>query len=73
MTDSDQAAKGRKGDDHRRLPGARAGHAMWYDRVADLVFVFGGSRDWTSWPYLPWGVFGGEELWAYDYESNTWS
>jgi hypothetical protein len=46
---------------------------MWYDRVADLVFVFGGSRDWTSWPYLPWGVFGGEELWAYDYESNTWS
>jgi WD40 repeat protein/serine/threonine protein kinase len=54
-------------------PPARAGHAMWYDPVADLVFVFGGSRDWTSWPYLPWDVFGGEELWAYDYESNTWT
>jgi hypothetical protein len=54
-------------------PPARAGHAMWYDPVADLVFVFGGSRDWTSWPYLPWDVFGGEELWAYDFESNTWT
>lgn len=54
-------------------PPARAGHAMWYDPVADLSFVFGGSRDWTSWPYLPWDVFGGEELWAYDFESNTWT
>ncbi len=54
-------------------PPARAGHAMWYDPVADLVFVFGGSRDWTSWPYLPWDVFGGEELWAYDFNANTWT
>jgi hypothetical protein len=54
-------------------PPARAGHAMWYDPVADLVFVFGGSRDWTAWPYLPWDVFGGEELWTYDYDTNTWT
>jgi WD40 repeat protein len=54
-------------------PPARAGHAMWYDPVGDLVFVFGGSRDWTSWPRLPWDVFGGEELWAYDYDSNSWT
>jgi sugar lactone lactonase YvrE len=54
-------------------PPGRAGAAMWYDPTADLVFLFGGSRDWSSWPYLPWDVFGGQELWAYDYDDNTWT
>lgn len=54
-------------------PPARAGHAMWYDPTADLVFLFGGSGDWSSWPPLPWLMFGGEELWAYDYNTDTWT
>ena len=53
-------------------PPARAEVAMWYDPVADLVFLFGGAED-TNWPPLPWEMFGGEELWAYDYHANTWT
>lgn len=45
---------------------------MWYDPLADLVFLFGGTED-TSWPPLPWKVFGGEELWGYDYDTNAWT
>ena len=52
-------------------PPARTDTAMWYDPVADLVFLFGGTED-TNWPSLPWKMFGAEELWAYDYEANTW-
>jgi len=53
-------------------PPARAFTAMWYDPLADLVFLFGGTED-TSWPPLPWKMFGGEELWAYDFDTNTWT
>ncbi|NNC91906.1 MAG: hypothetical protein HKN80_05390 [Acidimicrobiia bacterium] len=54
-------------------PPARADAMTWYDPEADLVFVYGGTGDWSSWPPLPWLVFGGEELWAYDYESDSWT
>jgi WD40 repeat protein/DNA-binding SARP family transcriptional activator len=53
-------------------PPARGYAAMWYDPTANLTFLFGGSED-TSWPPLPWKMFGAEELWAYDYEANTWT
>ena len=41
---------------------------MWYDPTVDLVFLFGGAEGG-----LPWEVFGGEELWAYDYDSDSWT
>ena len=53
-------------------PPARAYAAMWYDPVADLTFLFGGTED-TAATSLPWKVFGAGELWAYDYEANTWA
>jgi WD40 repeat protein len=49
-------------------PPAREGAVMWYDPTVDLVFLFGGAEGG-----LPWEVFGGEELWAYDYDSDTWT
>jgi len=54
-------------------PPARSGLAMWYDPVADLAFVFGGSADASSVPPLPWMMLGGEELWGYDLEADTWT
>jgi hypothetical protein len=53
-------------------PPARTDVVMWYDPGVDLVFLFGGSAD-ASEPSLPWRLFGGEELWAYDYEANSWT
>jgi WD40 repeat protein/DNA-binding SARP family transcriptional activator len=49
-------------------PPARSEAAMWYDPEADLVFLFGGAQGW-----LPWDTYGAEELWGYDYDSNTWT
>ncbi len=61
-------------------PPARLGAAMWYDPVADLVFLYGGSSQFCEenvlgYPvcYPPWSFFGGEELWAYDVDSNSWT
>ncbi len=54
-------------------PPARAGAMTWYDPQADLVFLFGGAGDWSAWPPMPWLAFGGEELWAYDFESDNWT
>jgi hypothetical protein len=53
---------------------------MWYDPVADLVFLFGGSNRFYE-PndvgyldgYGPWNYFGGQELWGYDVDTNTWT
>lgn len=39
----------------------------------DLVFVFGGTADASSYPPLPWMVFGGEELWGYDVDTDAWT
>ncbi len=50
-------------------PPAREGALMWYDPSADLVFLFGGTKAGG----LPWEILGGEELWGYDFESNTWT
>ncbi|HUU61491.1 MAG TPA: kelch repeat-containing protein, partial [Acidimicrobiia bacterium] len=54
-------------------PPGRSGFVMWYDPAADLSFVFGGGADWSSWPPLPWMALGGEELWGYDLEADTWT
>lgn len=50
-------------------PPSREGAHMWYDSTVDLVILFGGTKGRA----LPWEVFGGEELWGYDYESNSWT
>jgi WD40 repeat protein len=55
--------------DPQASPSAREAAVMWYDPVVDLVFLFGGVKG----EGLPWEVFGGEELWGYDYETNTWT
>jgi WD40 repeat protein len=54
-------------------PPPRAGAYGWYDPVADRTFVFGGSADWSGWPPLPWMALGGEELWAYDLDIDSWT
>jgi hypothetical protein len=54
-------------------PPARVGAAVWYDPDADAMFLFGGDADGSSWPALPWMVLGGEELWSYDLEGDTWT
>ncbi|MDH3539458.1 MAG: kelch repeat-containing protein, partial [Acidimicrobiia bacterium] len=54
-------------------PPARVGAAVWYDPTADAMFLFGGAADASSWPALPWMVLGGEELWSYTLESDTWT
>jgi hypothetical protein len=54
-------------------PPARAEAATWYDPTADAMFVFGGDADRSAGPALPWMVLGGEELWSYDLERNTWT
>jgi WD40 repeat protein len=54
-------------------PPARSDSAAWYDSKADITFVFGGSTDRSSYPPLPWMALGGEELWGYDLETDTWT
>lgn len=44
-------------------PPWRSGHTMVYDQVRDMIILFGGN-DFTK-------VF--NDLWQYDYSSNTWT
>ncbi len=55
------------------VPPARTGHAMWYDPAGDVTLVFGGDAEGTTWPALPWMVLGGEELWAFDVDTASWT
>jgi hypothetical protein len=54
-------------------PAPRIWAAMWYDPVADLVFLYGGASEVNRWPLPSSTMFGGEELWAYDLEANLWT
>ena len=53
-------------------PPARAQAVMWYDPDADLVFLYGGTSRVANRP-LSAEMFGGEELWAYDLDTDAWT
>jgi hypothetical protein len=54
-------------------PAPRIWAAMWYDPVADLVFLYAGATEVNRWPLPSSTMLGGEELWAYDLETNDWT
>ncbi|MFW9796322.1 MAG: kelch repeat-containing protein [Candidatus Thorarchaeota archaeon] len=51
-------------------PEANAWPAMTYDSESDLTVLFGGHSEEE---YLATGVWGDNETWVYDFNTNTWT